>query len=38
MFWRRMEKLSWTDRVRSEEVLQSQGGEEQPTQNKRKEA
>jgi hypothetical protein len=22
-FWRRMEKTSWTDRVRNEEVLQS---------------
>jgi hypothetical protein len=25
-----MEKISWTDRVRNEEVLQSQGGEEYP--------
>ena len=30
--WRRMEKISWTDRVRSEEVLlESQGAEEYPT-------
>ena len=36
--WRRMEKISWTDRVRNEEVLQSQGGQEYPTYNKEKEA
>jgi hypothetical protein len=35
--WRRMEKISWTDRVRKEEILQSQGGEEYPTLNKKKE-
>ena len=35
--WRRMEKISWTDRVRNEEVLHSQGGEEYPTYNKKKE-
>jgi hypothetical protein len=30
--WRRMEKISWTDRVRNEEVLlKSQGAEEYPT-------
>jgi hypothetical protein len=34
--WRRMEKISWTDRVRNEEILQSQGGEEYPTYNKKK--
>ena len=38
--WRIMEKISWTDRVRNEEVLQrvkeSQGGEEYPTKNKNK--
>jgi hypothetical protein len=26
--WRRIEKISWTDHVRNEEVLHSQGGEE----------
>jgi hypothetical protein len=26
--WRRMEKISWTDRVRNKEILYSQGGEE----------
>ena len=32
MCWRRMEKIIWTDRVRSEEVLlKSQGTEEYPT-------
>jgi hypothetical protein len=34
-FWRRME-ISWTDRVRKEEVLHSQGGEEYPKYNKNK--
>jgi hypothetical protein len=30
--WRRMEKISWIDRVRNEEVLlKSQGAEEYPT-------
>jgi hypothetical protein len=30
--WRRMEKISWTDHVRNEEVLfMSQGAEEYPT-------
>jgi hypothetical protein len=30
--WRRMEKISWTDHVRNEEVLlKSQGAEEYPT-------
>jgi hypothetical protein len=29
MFWRRMEKISWTDHVRNEDVLlKSQGAEE----------
>ena len=32
-----MEKISWTDRVRNEEVLQSQGGGEYPTYTKQKE-
>jgi hypothetical protein len=36
-FWRRMEKISWTDHVRNEEVLQSPGGKEYPTYNKKKE-
>jgi hypothetical protein len=39
--WRRMEKISWTDRVRNEEVgpiTQSQGGEEYPTYNIRRKA
>ena len=31
-YWRRMDKISWTDRVRK-----SQGGEECPTDNKKKE-
>jgi hypothetical protein len=38
--WRRMEKISWTDRVRNEEVqhyVGSQGGEEYPTYNTKKE-
>jgi hypothetical protein len=35
--WRRMEKISWTDRVRNEEIIQSQGGEEYHTKNKKKE-
>jgi hypothetical protein len=26
--WRRMEKISWTDRVRTEEVMHNQGREE----------
>jgi hypothetical protein len=34
--WRRMEKMSWNDRVR-QEVLQSEGGEEYPTHNKKEE-
>ena len=34
--WRRMEKINWTDRVENEEILQSQGREEYPT-NKTKE-
>jgi hypothetical protein len=34
--WRRMEKISWTDRVRNEEGLHSQGGEEYPTYNEKK--
>jgi hypothetical protein len=29
--WRKMEKISWTDHVRNEEVLLSQGAEEYPT-------
>ena len=32
-----MAKISLTDHVRSEEVLQSHGGEEYPTSNKNKE-
>ena len=31
--WRSMEKINWTDPVRNEEVLESQGGEEYPTYN-----
>jgi hypothetical protein len=34
---RRMEKIGLTDRVRNEEVLHSQGGEEYPTYSKKKE-
>ena len=39
MCWcRRMEKISWTDRVRNEEVLlKGQGGEEYRTYNKKRE-
>jgi hypothetical protein len=34
---RRMEKISWTDRVRNDEVLyNSQGGQEYPTYSKKK--
>ena len=33
-----MEKISWTDRVRNEEVVQSQEGEEYPTNGKNNEA
>jgi hypothetical protein len=29
--WRRMEKISWTDRMINEEMLQSQGGEKHLT-------
>jgi len=32
-----MEKISSTDRVRNEEVVQSQGGEEYPKNSKKKE-
>ena len=32
-----MEKISWTDLVKNEELHKSQGGEEYPTYNKRKE-
>jgi len=36
--WRRMEKISWTDHVRNEEVLlKSQRAEEYPTRNKKTE-
>jgi len=36
--WRRMEKISWTDHVRKEEVLlKSQWAEEYPTRNKKTE-
>jgi hypothetical protein len=31
-----MEKISWNDRVRNGDVLQSQEGEEYPTYNKKK--
>jgi len=33
--WRRIEKISWTDRVRNEEAIQSQGEEEYRTKNKK---
>ena len=36
--WRRMEKISWTNHVKNEEVLQSQEGKELPTHNKKKES
>jgi hypothetical protein len=32
-----MEKISWTDHVRNEEVLHSQDGEEYPKSNKKEE-
>jgi hypothetical protein len=37
--WKMLEKISWIDGVKIEEVLrtQSQGGKEQPTYNKTKE-
>jgi hypothetical protein len=36
--WRRMEKISWTDRVRSKELFtQGQGGEEYPAYSKKRE-
>jgi hypothetical protein len=35
--WRRMEKISWTNRVRNENITQSQGGQEYPTYNKNNE-
>jgi hypothetical protein len=35
--WRMMEKVSWTDRERNEEILQSQGEEEYPKYNISKE-
>jgi hypothetical protein len=35
--WRRMEKTSWTNYMRNEDVLHSQGGEEYPKYNKKKE-
>jgi hypothetical protein len=37
MCWRRMEKISWTDRVGNKEVLHTQGGEEYPTYSKKAE-
>jgi hypothetical protein len=37
-WWRNMEKISWTDRLRNEELLQRVSkGEECPTNNKKKE-
>jgi len=35
--WRRMKKIGWTERVKNEEVLQSQRGEKYRTHNKRRE-
>jgi hypothetical protein len=35
--WRRIEKISWTDHVRNEEVLLSQWAEEHPTRNQKTE-
>jgi hypothetical protein len=32
--WRRMEEISWTDRVKDEEVLHSQGENKYDTSNK----
>jgi hypothetical protein len=29
--WRRIEKISWNNHVKNEEVLQSQGGKKHPT-------
>jgi hypothetical protein len=35
-WWRRMAKISWTDRVRNKEAIQSPGEEEHRTKNKKK--
>jgi hypothetical protein len=35
--WRRMDKISWTDRVRNEKYYVEYSGEEYPTYNKKKE-
>jgi hypothetical protein len=37
MYWTSMEKISWTDSVRNEEVLHSQEGQEWHTYSKNKE-
>ena len=34
--WRKIEKTGWTDHVSNEEVLHSQGREEDPTTNERR--
>jgi hypothetical protein len=34
-YWRKMEKISWTDHVRNGVLLKSQGAEEYPTRNKK---
>jgi hypothetical protein len=36
--WRTLGKISWTNRIRNEEVLQSQEEEEYPTHKKRRKA
>jgi hypothetical protein len=36
--WRKMEKISWTDRVRNEEVLHRQRRQKYPIYNKKKES
>jgi hypothetical protein len=37
MCWRRIEKISWTDRINNEAVLHSKGGKEHSSHNKTKE-
>jgi hypothetical protein len=37
MCWRRIEKTSWTDRVRNLNITNSPGGQEYPTDSKMKE-
>jgi len=36
-YWRRIQKISWTDYMRNADITESQEGEEYPTYNKNKE-